>query len=72
MSEPTPTGRLRNKALSTSPVDPVDEDIVELRPPAVTGWPSTAKFSKSADASMIEELIRRGYTVVKAAEKSGE
>jgi hypothetical protein len=56
---------LKNKALSTSPVD---EDIVELKPPVETGWPSTAKFSKAADADMIAELLRRGYTVVKASE----
>lgn len=65
MSEPTPIGRLRNKALSTSPVE---DDIVELKPPAETGWPSTAKFSRATDGTLIDELIRRGYTVVKAGE----
>jgi len=52
--------------MSTSPV--VSDDIVELQAPLDTGWPGTAKFSRAADAVMIEELIRRGYTVVKAAE----
>lgn len=51
--------------MSTSPVQ---DDIVELAPPVDTGWPGTAKFSRATDATMIEELVKRGYTVVKSAE----
>ena len=42
----------------------MESDIVELKAPSELGWPGTAKFSKSADATLIAELKRRGYTVV--------
>lgn len=51
--------------MSTSPAQ---DDVVELMPPVDTGWPGTAKFSRLTDAAIIEELLRRGYTVAKATE----
>ncbi len=69
MSEPTPTGRLKNKALSTSPVD---EDIVELVAVRDDGshHSITAKFSRTTDADTIDNLIKLGYVVV--AKSGGE
>lgn len=45
---------------------PVSDDIVELIPPADTGWAGTAKFNRETDGVLIEELIRRGYSVAKS------
>jgi hypothetical protein len=41
-----------------------EDDIVELKPPADSGFSGTAKFYAVAQAAMIEELIKRGYTRV--------
>jgi hypothetical protein len=38
--------------------------IVELKPPASTGFSGTAKFLVVEDAVLIEELLKRGYTKV--------
>jgi len=44
---------------------PSDEDIVELRPPAETGFSGTARLYAVAQATLIEELLKRGYTRVR-------
>jgi hypothetical protein len=38
--------------------------IVELKPPPDSGFSGTAKLYAIADATIIAELLRRGYTVV--------
>ena len=52
----TPTAR------SPKPSSP--DEIVELLPPADSGFSGTLKFYKTADAPFIAELLLRGYTVV--------
>ena len=42
---------------------PVLDDLIELTPPAEMGSSMTAKFSRATDARVIEELVRRGYTI---------
>jgi hypothetical protein len=37
---------------------------VELKPPASTGFAGTAKFLVVEDATLIAELLKRGYTKV--------
>jgi hypothetical protein len=70
MSEPTRTGQLKNKALSTSPVD---DDIVELVAVRDDGshHSITAKFSRSMDADTIDSLLKRGYVVVAKTDDRG-
>ena len=43
---------------------PSEEDVVELRPPAAAGFSGTAKLLAIAQAPMIAELLKRGYTRV--------
>lgn len=59
MSDSTPTGRSKVKAPS-----PDEDRLVELRPPAESGFGGTAKFRAKTDAVLIRELIRRGYSEV--------
>lgn len=46
-----------------SPPEPAPA-IVELKPPPETGFSGTAKLLAETDAILIDELKRRGYTVV--------
>lgn len=57
MSEPTPTARSKPKP---SPAD----EIVELRPPPEIGSSATLKLYRQGNEAMIDELIRRRYSVV--------
>jgi hypothetical protein len=41
-----------------------EQAIVELKPPADTGFSGTAKFLVVEQAPLIEELLKRGYTKV--------
>jgi hypothetical protein len=43
---------------------PSDETIVELKPPPDFGFSGTAKFDAVAQAPLIAELLKRGYTKV--------
>ena len=43
---------------------PSDDAIIELKPPADTGFTGTAKFFAVGQASLIAELEKRGYTRV--------
>jgi len=40
------------------------DGIVELKPPADSGFSGTAKLLAVEQAAMIEELLKRGYTRV--------
>lgn len=40
------------------------EGVVELMPPAETGFSGTAFLNETVDAVLIAELIKRGYTRV--------
>jgi hypothetical protein len=40
-----------------------DEGIVELVPPADSGFSGTAKLRAQADSALVQELLKRGYTV---------
>jgi hypothetical protein len=46
------------------PSPPSDEEIIELRPPAAFGFSGTAKFFALAQAKLVDELLKRGYTKV--------
>lgn len=61
MSERTNTPP--SKTTSPSPSD--DHDIVELLPPASLGFSGTAKLSRKDQPALIDELQKRGYTVVR-------
>jgi hypothetical protein len=41
-----------------------EQAVIELKPPASTGFSGTAKFLVVEQASLIEELLKRGYTKV--------
>jgi hypothetical protein len=41
-----------------------EQAVVELKPPAETGFSGTAKFLVVEQAPLIEELLKRGYTRV--------
>jgi hypothetical protein len=43
---------------------PSDDGIVELRPPPEAVFSGTAKLAAVAQAALIEELLKRGYTRV--------
>jgi hypothetical protein len=47
-----------------SPPPSDDEALVELRPPPGAGFSGTAKFYAVAQAPLIAELLKRGYTTV--------
>jgi hypothetical protein len=49
---------------SKSKASPSEPAVVELKPPADTGFSGTAKFLVVEQASLIEELLKRGYTKV--------
>jgi hypothetical protein len=51
-------------AIKQKPSQPDEDAIVELRPPAEFGFSGTAKLLAIEQASMIEELLKRGYTRV--------
>jgi hypothetical protein len=51
------------RTASTPKPSPSDE-IVELRPPAETGFSGTTRLYAVASAALIQELLKRGYTVV--------
>jgi hypothetical protein len=40
------------------------DELVELRPPDGSGFSGTAKFHPVAQAALIAELLKRGYTTV--------
>jgi hypothetical protein len=46
------------------PLPSEDLVIVELRPPADAGFSGTARLDRATQAALIEELLKRGYTVV--------
>ena len=53
-----------NTRSERSPATPSPSDaIVELVPPAESGFSGTAKFLAVAQAALIQELLKRGYTV---------
>ncbi len=53
----TPSPRSKEKP---SPSD----EMVELKPPADSGFAGTWHFKSVSDATLITELLRRGYVVV--------
>jgi hypothetical protein len=46
---------------------PSPDGVIELKPPPDSGFSGTAKLMGEAQAPLIAELIKRGYTVVDRA-----
>jgi hypothetical protein len=57
---------LGNTRIASPPPTPSksEQAIIELKPPADTGFSGTAKFLVVEQAPLIEELLKRGYTKV--------
>jgi len=49
---------------SKSKASQSEQAVVELKPPAESGFSGTAKFLVVEQAALIEELLKRGYTKV--------
>jgi hypothetical protein len=55
-------GSIRTESKPKPP--PSDDDVVELQPPAGSGFSGTAKLLAVPNAALIAELLKRGYTRV--------
>jgi len=51
-------------APSTATPSPSSDEVVELRPPADSGFGGTATLLVAGQSALIQELLNRGYTKV--------